>query len=700
MSNSEKSKKGFSIGNIRRKVSFKRGNSGQPSSDSSVVASVDGGEINQPQSLASVDGETMAQDREKIVALEKELEAARQEVQKWEKRAAQYENVSADLDDGSFDAAQAFQLKKELTEIRKELAKHDKIKQELADTKQDLAEIRAQNEELQLQQSRKSTRTDIQRIRIEKTTREEVERLHRELRQMERNAKSQTSLIEAQLKASKDSLQRAGEKAQALQRRLDLVDKERMDLKLENQRLSRKIEKADSYAEKKRAQLEAESQQMEIANLKRKTVKLEKRLSMSTMNLSEIDELGPFNFSSPPRADSRTDSSGPSSPIPMTLSEARVGNLEKEVHALEERNSALENENETLKDELSAAQQKATILISQVEGLQTGIGADQQTAEDVLTLLPQYQNAPSAATSNGDVNDDALVQQLQQEITKLKTALENKEMEMRVRLKEMKATNEELKRQVEELEMEKMRLELGEDEEDLTDTEEDAKPAAEGESEVRTLRDRLMSLQDELLFVSRNNDELKTKLDKQKEEADLFVQSIESELTDVQATEEEKTREQRLTERNEELKTKLSEVQEMYNDMIRETGRLKTTITEQDEEIILLKVQKEQTERKFSMRKAESASPTKKEPPLVNGDGRGDGDGRVEQTPPPQPPPEKEKSKAGKKSGGIQLLSYKKNKSSPPPNEVDGGPPPQQKKTAPPTKKRPPREWPPKPKKK
>ena len=54
----------------------------------------------------------------------------------------------------------------------------------------------------------------------------------------------------------------------------------------------------------------------------------------------------------------------------------------------------------------------------------------------------------------------------------------------------------------------------------------------------------------------------------------------------------------------------------------------------------------------------------------MNGDGRGDGDGRVEQTPPPQPPPEKEKSKAGKKSGGIQLLSYKKNKSSPPPNEV------------------------------
>ena len=152
---------------------------------------------------------------------------------------------------------------------------------------------------------------------------------------------------------------------------------------------------------------------------------------------------------------------------------------------------------------------------------------------------------------------------------------------MRVRLKEMKATNDELKRQLEDLEIEKMRLELGEDEEDVTDTEEDSKPAEQEESEVRMLRDRLMSLQDELLFVSRNNDDLKTKLEKQKEEADLFVQSIESELTDVQATEEEKTREQRLAERNEELKTKLNEVQGMYNDMIRETTRLKATITEQ-----------------------------------------------------------------------------------------------------------------------
>ena len=59
----------------------------------------------------------------------------------------------------------------------------------------------------------------------------------------------------------------------------------------------------------------------------------------------------------------------------------------------------------------------------------------------------------------------------------------------------------------------------------------------------------------------------------------------------------------------------------------------------------------------------------------MNGDGRGDGRGDVSsdvtaKQQEPQPPPEK-KVKAGKKSGGIHVLSYKKTKpSAPPTNEV------------------------------
>ena len=587
MSSSDKPKKGFSIGNIRRKASFKKGSSSAATDVTSIEGAAAADEIDVLQSTAgAVNGDRMAEAQEKILALERELQESREQVAVLKTKAAQFENASAELDDDSYDAAQMFQLKKELAEIQEELAKHDEMKGELIDAKQELVELRTQNEELELQQSRRSTRTDMQRIREEKTTREEVERLHKELRQMERNAKSQTAMVEAQLKASKDSLQRAGEKAQALQRRLDLVDKERMDLKLENQRLSRKLEKSDSYAEKKRAQVEAETHQMEMANLKRKTKKLEKQLSLSTMNLSNIDELsGSFNVRSPGpvRTDSLTESqgsSGTTSPIPMTLSEARIEKLEKEVYTLEERNSSLETQNEQLKDELSAASQKATILISQVEQLQAGIG-DEKQDEQLLAELPQFNHVP-ASSAGSTHNEDAL--ELQQEIEKLKKELESKDTELRVRVKEMKATNDELKRQVEELEMEKLRLELGEDEEggELTDTEEDAnpkedeKPPQEDDSDVRILRDRLMSLQDELLQVAQSNDELQTKLEQQKEEAELFVNSIEREFE-----EEEKKREEALAEQNKELKSKLKEQQEKCREMAKEIARLKTIIEDQ-----------------------------------------------------------------------------------------------------------------------
>lgn len=535
-----------------------------------------------------------AEDAERVATLERELEASRAEIQQLREKAEQFEKASAELDDESYDAAQTFQLKKELTDLREELAKQDEMKREFAEAKQELAELRAKNEELELQQSRKSTRTDMQRIKSEKATREEVERLHKELRQMERNAKSQASMVEAQLKVSKDSLQRAAEKTQALQRRLDLVDKERMDLKLDNQRLARKLEKSDSYAEKKRAQMEVESQEMEISNLKRKNSKLEKQLSLSTMNLSDIGKVGgSFNIPNPKRADSRTDShsSGASSPIPMTLSEARVENLEREVQGLEEQNATLEAQNEALKKELQLAQDKAMVLVSQVDQLQAG-HASEGEGQDILTQLPQYQNSlPPMPTANGPPQDDSLFQELQQEVARLKKELEGKETELRVRVKEMKATNDELKRQVEELEMEKLRLELGEDEEGGgTDTEEEPKdknkevtpqPQAVDGSEIKNLRERLMSLQDELVQVSQNNDELQEKLAKQQEESEQFVQSLASELGEVEPTEEEKKREEKLKERNEELKAKISEQQEAMNAMAKDIARFKEIIADQ-----------------------------------------------------------------------------------------------------------------------
>ena len=670
----EKSKKGFSILAVSRRKKSKE-KSARDSPDSSSIGSREfsGTEIPPDQvsvssssaavTVASEEHEKMAaevadlarqlqeaqdeadslrgtnaMEREKIAEFEIRLRETEDEAQKWKEKATKYENVSADLDDESFDAAHEFQLKRELEKLQGELGTHEKLNEELMEAKQNLSELRAHCEELELQQSRKTTRTDIERIRSEKSTREEVDRLHKELRQMERTFKSQSYLVEAQLKISKDSLLRAGEKTQALQRRMDLLDKEKMDLKLENQKLNRKLEKMDSYEVKKRAQLEAETQELQIANLKRKTAKLEKRLSMSITNLDQINETGL------PSPTSSALSSGTTSPISMTLGEARIYSLEKEVNELEKRNTALANESETFKDMLAKAEQNSVLLTSQLKDLQNSLSEGKKDLEEATSKLTEYKS--TALPLNDAVEGSE--QDLQQQVTKLSKALELRDTEARVRIHEIK----ELNKQVEQLEMDKLRAELGEDvdgeqegeeeegEGDLTDTEEDnvaisnAKSSADTEirnlrerleslqNELQTvsenneqlkaelakqktetvsntkasddeenhnLRERLDSLQGELQFVSKNNEQLKAELVKQKTETEIFMQSIESELSDVAAAEVEESREQRLEKRNEELKTKLREQQEMYNDTIREIARLKSIIAQQVWPVFLFK---------------------------------------------------------------------------------------------------------------
>ena len=653
----EKSKKGFSILSVsRRKKNKEKSTRDSPDSSSIGSREFSGTEIPPDQIsvsstsaaivVASEEHEKMAAEvadlmrqlqeaqdeadslrgtntveREKIAELGIRLQESEDEAQKWKEKAAQYENVSHDLDDESFDAAHEFQLKHELEKLRGELGTLEQLKEELVETKRNLSELRAHCEELELQQSRKATRTDIERIRSEKSTREEVERLHKELRQVERTFKSQSSLMEAQLKVSKDSLLRAGEKTQAIQRRMDLLDKEKMDLKLENQKLNRKLEKMDSYEVKKRAQLEAETQELQIANLKRKTAKLEKRLSMSITNLDQIHETG---ISSPT---SSAITSGTTSPVSITLGEARIYSLEKEVNELEKRNTTLVNDSETLKDMLAKAEQNAVLLTSQLKDLQNSLSEGEKDLEEATSKLTEYK------TNDLPLNDvvEGSEHDLQQQVIKFNKALELRDTEARVRIHEIK----ELKKQVEQLEMDKLRVELGEDvdgeEEDLTDTEEDnvaiSNAKDSDDMEICNLREKLESLQNEfqiisennkqlkaelamqttetvlntkasndkenqilekldslqgeLQSVSKNNEQLKAELVKQKTEAEIFIQSIESELSDVAATEAEETKEQKLEKRNEELKKKLCEKQEMYNDTIREITRLKSIIAQQ-----------------------------------------------------------------------------------------------------------------------
>ena len=461
---------------------------------------------------------TAERDKETIAILEERLRETETEVRKWEGKVAEYEKISGDLDDDSFGAAQEFQLQKQIKELQTELDKRKALEHELHDAKVELTGLRSENEELQLNQERSNTRSKIKSISDEKGSRDEILKLQKEVRQLERSRMKETSLFEAQLKAAQDSIERAQEKTRGVQRRFDEVDKERSKLRIELKRLERKVEKAGSYAERKRYQTETESQELEISNLRRKNAKLEKRLSFS----ASTDCLDVIGIGSEFGDYSLTNSavpSGRSSPIPETLGEARIYNLEKDLARLEVEASKLEKDNMGLKDKLAASQQNEEILSLRVKLIEEQLDEEKQELEQLQVKL----NSATELTAGSPAKN---VEELQSKLQGLEKMLQDKETEFRVKEKDLWATIEELKRKVNDLEMEKLKAELGEDEEGAQD-EEDLTDV-EDETEVSELRKQLSSLQTELDTMKAHNEELQGGVEKQMQEEEEFMKSLES----------------------------------------------------------------------------------------------------------------------------------------------------------------------------
>ena len=365
-------------------------------------------------------------------------------------------------------------------------------KLELERTRQELTQTRAQYDELR-HQMRLNRHTDTERIQSEKDTREELQHLHKELRQMEHKLKSETAHHEAKLKACQDSLQRAAEKCHSLQRKLDQADNEKMGLKIETQRLTRKLGKAGSEAEKKRLQMEIESQAVEIAVLKRKLSKLEKCLDNTVAAASTAT----FSFSDTP-------------------SESRALHIERELEVVEldGQNKQLADKNRALLDELAETKKRADkqslgaeLVDSLREQLTLASSKENEmilkikTLEEALKERKQALDAEQSQIVQQEVNEMHL-QELQERNEKLQKSLTEKDIEMGVRLKEMRATTDELSGNVQELEMEKLRTELGElkdeekeDEEEEDDESREAELVEELHAEIQCLKENVATLQ-------------------------------------------------------------------------------------------------------------------------------------------------------------------------------------------------------------
>ena len=402
-----------------------------------------------------------------------------------------------------------------------------------------LQETRAQYEQLEAETRRSTTRSKISSISDDKRARDEVARLQKDLRQMERNLQAESAHMQAQLKASQDSLQRAQDKTIHMQRRVDAIDKEKLELKIANQRLSKKLEKQGLFAEKKRLELEKESHELELSNLRRKTSKLEKRLSMSQQLLDSISSPPRSDIMSPDGIRSPRSPASVVSPIPETLSESRIRHQEQELAQLGEELRRLRKENERLRSEIAAGANQSlpnanpeaqlnTIPEVQdsgrVEELEKLLTEEKQRCVGLQAEVEAFQSRVAAGS------EEAYVQELQHKYDKLQKAYEDKETQLRVQTKTWKATNDEIKRQMEELEIAKLKAELGEGEEgeegEDTDTEESA--------EISGLRERLNSVHSELTAAQSTNEELQAEIEKRKQEEGTEVFGLRERLNSVQ----------------------------------------------------------------------------------------------------------------------------------------------------------------------
>lgn len=514
------------------------------------------------------------EDAEKIKQLEAEIDKLHKKSSELEAKVSEIEKVSADLDDESFDAAQEFQYKKQIEELQQQLAKRETLEKQLTDTKLELQEVRAQYEAVQFQQQRSTTRDKMKILSDEKSSKEEVQRLQKELRAVERKNKQLELSYEAKLKANQESIQRVQEKNKALVKKCDEMEKDRLQMKVEKTRLEKKLEKTGSYAEKKRFKTEQEAAEMELQNMKRKNAKLEKRLSMSTQMMDIIGRGstlvldGQGSIGSPVSEMSPT-SSGMASPVPsMTLSEARILNLEKELHEMETKLGEISEENENLRDRAIIAERNVENLTKKLKEIDSELFHEKEansSLEIEAEVLRQQATTPSMS-----IGDDNL---LQKRVRELEKELEQNEIKFRVKEKDLWSTIEAQKRLLSDLEMEKIALEerlLDEEATDIEDDDTHTKPTA-------NLSKRVEELEEQLYVTNQENEQLKAEVEKLKNEAKEIMESLEAELGDST----DGGQRDFLKEQNAELKMTLEEKTEQYVDTIREIARLKNIIEDQ-----------------------------------------------------------------------------------------------------------------------
>ncbi len=446
-------------------------------------------------------------DREDLLEdLKSQLQFAKNDLEAAESKIDEDEDLIASLE-GRLQALQAEldRTREKLIDLEKSSQSHTAnipgqnedlqeriaLDKQVKDLSHEVAELRAQNQELTFQQERNNTRSKIKSINEDKQNKEEQQRLQKEVRKAEQALKMATSTYEAQLKASQDKNDRLLEKIKVATSRFDELDKERLELKLENSRLQNKLEKSGSFIEMKRIQTVQETVQMELDTLKRKNIKLEEDLANSG---------GERNSS--------------------------VQNQKRELTKLKEENKILVEKNESL-------EQTSEVFALKVKQLDSHLAA-----EKARTIKSEAELEKLKKLSN--LSQEDYIADLHQQIEALKTRLVDIETNFKVKEKDLWLTIEAQKKTIEELEIAKLKLELGEDEEvddhggiekstEVQSSEENQRLMAENEKmreELQTVDDQQALLEEKLEELSSANSSLENTLKERTSEGELLKNKL------------------------------------------------------------------------------------------------------------------------------------------------------------------------------
>ena len=395
-------------------------------------------------------------------------------------------------------------LKQQVEDLHQQLQKKQELDKHVQRLTDEMADLQTQNQELRFHQDRSSTRSRINSISEDKYTKEEVLRLQKTLRMMEMNKKVEVSGFEAQLKAAQDGNERLQEKVRVSQLRYDELDRERLDLKIEINRLQKKLEKAGSYTELKRLQTEQESVELELRNLRRKNAKLERQLNKPNSNqgVGHDSKLSGISYST------------------RTLSQSTY--LEKEIAELDATVSKLRSENKKLDEMANASKKDSEVLNLKVKQLDDQLQAEKSRAQEIEVSFGELKKAAAVGSDGGEYLEGLL-----KEIETLKQTSREIETKFKVKEKDLWSTIEAQKMQIEDIEMEKLALELGEAEECGGDEKEPSpKPQ---------FVDKIKEMQAEIDGLRRSKSALEQELQNTKQSAEKLAE-ITAELDGLRQT--------------------------------------------------------------------------------------------------------------------------------------------------------------------